>query len=380
MIYEIRKALEALFHPGVDTNLPRMIRNAIPYYISPRLTVPKPITIYWSINSVCNMQCKMCDIGMKNKEGTFYKNLAIDGKLHEIDIAVFKSVIDQVASSKPFIVFNSTEPLLYAHLNEAVEYCTARELKTAVTTNGYILPGQAAGLVRAGLRRMIVSLDGPPAIHNAIRGRKDSFERASAGLEEFAARSREAGLDNEIFISFVISSMNYESLVEFTRCLRELPAAAQVNFVYLWFISPENAAEHNKLFGNRYPVNVSCFDASINPFNVDVDALWTQIQNIRDTENIHFIPSFSVRQLHKYFHDPSSFMRKKSCCLASWFIIQILADGNVIPYARCHNNSFGNINERSFEEIWNGNEMRGWRRFIRQQKRMPMCKRCDLNY
>src|SRR3989304_7826523 len=143
MYFEIRKAIDALHRPGMRTNLYRMARRGILYYLPGSLPVPSPLTIYWSVNSVCNLHCKMCDVGTLNEEGTFYKNLRIDRKLHEIDLNVFRRVVDEVAIQQPFMVFNSTEPLLYKPLGEAIAYCKAQGIEAAVTTGAYNLTKRA---------------------------------------------------------------------------------------------------------------------------------------------------------------------------------------------------------------------------------------------
>lgn len=379
MLYEMKKAFEVLLHPGVDTNFLRMMKNAFPYYVNPTGNVPAPLTLYWSINSVCNMKCRMCDIGMKNRQGTFYKNLAIDSNLHEIDLKVFTSVIEELASAKPFIVFNSTEPLLYKHIAEAIQYCKERQLKTALTTNGYLLPEKAAKLANSGLNRLNISLDGPPSIHNEIRGRTDSFEKVREGIIEFSRSSSELHGDTKILVNFVITNMNYMYLNQFMNSIDEWPVD-QINFTYFWFISPDNARQHNQVFGNVYPVSTSCYSEFINPDQVDIAVLWEQINQVKKRKNVHFLPYFSKPELNVYFHECHKFMNNNGRCLASWFFVQILADGNVIPHSRCHSESLGNINNQRFYEVWNGNRMKKWRRFIRKHKRMPMCKRCDLMY
>ena len=145
-----------------------MLCHIIFHFLNCKLT----LTIYWSINSVCNLHCKMCDVGTFNEDGMFYKNLRIDRKLHEIDIDVFKRVVDEVAADKPFMSINSTEPLLYKSLVEAVSYCSERGLDVGVTTGAFTLPKHAEDLVQAGLGRLNVSIDGPREVHNEIRGRK----------------------------------------------------------------------------------------------------------------------------------------------------------------------------------------------------------------
>lgn len=377
MLYELKKAVQAFHRPGVSTSPWRMVRNAAPYYLPGDLNVSAPLTLYFSINSVCNLRCKMCDVGMFNEEGMFYKNLRIDRKLHEIDINVFKRIIDEVHQDGPFISFNSTEPLMYKPLPEAIEYCTRHGLKTGVTTGAYTLPKLASALAEAGLSRLAVSMDGPPDVHNHIRGRQDSFDQSYKGIEAFAAACRKLGREPEIYINCTISNLNHARLVDFYQSISPLPIS-NLTFTYMWFINSSTAQEQNQLFGDKYDVTESCFSEWIDPLAVDVDVLYDQIQQLEGKPTVYFSPKMTREQLEVYFHKPDQFVNKSGRCLATWFFLQILADGKVIVYTRCHSKPMGNINTQSIGEIWNGAEVKQWRKFIQNVGRMPMCKRCDL--
>jgi MoaA/NifB/PqqE/SkfB family radical SAM enzyme len=379
MLFEVKKAVEALNRPGIETTPWRMARNAAPYYLPGNLKVSAPLTIYWSINSVCNLRCKMCDVGMFNEEGMFFKNLRIDRKLHEIDLDVFTRVIDEVARDKPFIAINSTEPLLYKPLPQAVAHCTRRELRTAVTTGAYTLPKHADALAEAGLSRLNVSMDGPRDVHDHIRGRNDSFDHAYAGIEAFAAACRRRGHRAEIYVNCTITNLNHDRLVEFYEAVAPLPLT-NINFNYMWFIDPATAEEHNSRYGERYDVTASCYSEWIDPLAVDVDVLADQIAQLKDRPRVHFAPLFTRQELKTYFHRPNEFVNPAGRCLATWFFLQILADGSVIVYTRCHSKPMGNINTQSIADIWNGPQVRAWRGFIQHVGKMPMCKRCDLAY
>lgn len=379
MLYEVKKAVQALRRPGIDTTPWKMVRNAAPYYLPGDLNVPAPLTIYWSINSVCNLRCKMCDVGMMNEEGMFFKNLRIDRKLHEIDLDVFKRVIDEVQADRPFIAINSTEPLMYRPLALAVEHCTRRGLKTGVTTGAYTLQKQADALAEAGLSRLSVSMDGPPDVHNHIRGRKDSFEQAFAGIEAFDRACKRLGRKAEIYINCTITNLNHDRLVDFYESIKMLPVDA-INFHYMWFIDPVTAEEHNQIYGDRFGVSASCYSEWIDPRTVDIDILSDQIETLKRQPRVHFAPAFTRDELKTYFHAPNEFVQQDSRCLASWFFLQILADGNVIVYTRCHSKPMGNVNHQSIAEIWNGPAVKTWRTFIQAAGKMPMCKRCDLVY
>lgn len=379
MLFEVKKAAQAFWRPGIDTTPWKMVRNAAPYYLPGEVNVSAPLTIYWSINSVCNLRCKMCDVGMMNVEGMFFKNLRIDKKLHEIDIDVFKRVIDEVQHDKPFIAINSTEPLMYKPLAQAVEHCTRRGLKSGVTTGAYTLPKQADALAEAGLSRLSVSMDGPPDVHNHIRGRKDSFEQAYAGIEAFDRACKRLGRTAEIYINCTITNMNHDRLVDFYEAIKPLPTTT-VNFTYMWFIDPDTAVEHNAQYGDRFEVSPSCYSEWIDPRAVDIDALADQIDRLKDQPRVHFSPLFTREELKHYFHKPNEFVNPAGKCLATWFFLQVLADGNVIVYTRCHTRPMGNVNTQSIKQIWNGPDVKRWRSFIRDAGKMPMCKRCDLAY
>src|SRR2546421_3056064 len=122
MLYELKKAVQAFHRPGIDTSPWKLVRNAAPYYLPGERRVSAPLTIYWGVNSVCNLKCKMCDVGMAVEESNFFKNLRLNGDRDEIEIDVFRRVVDEVAADRPMISITSTEPLIYRPLPEAIEH------------------------------------------------------------------------------------------------------------------------------------------------------------------------------------------------------------------------------------------------------------------
>lgn len=321
----------------------------------------------------------MCDVGMFNEDGMFFKNLRIDRKLHEVDIDVFKKTVDDTAHYKPLFSINSTEPLMYKPLGEAISYCTQKGIETAVTTGAYTLPERAEELAKAGLTRLNVSIDGAPGVHNFIRGRKDSFEKSELGVKRFREECEKIGHNAEIFLNCCINNLNYSDIQSFYESVRDWPVD-QINFSFVWFIDPATAQQQNSLYAEDYGVSDSCYGDDMDPSKVDVALLAEQINNLKDRPKVFFSPAFSERQLKRYFHAPDKFMTDGAKCMASWFFMQVLADGNVIVYTRCHSKPVGNINDEPILDIWNGGKMKEWRRFIKRVKTMPMCKRCDLAY
>lgn len=378
MINKIKKALESFNHPGISTSPLKLGRNALPYYLSTNSKVPNPLTIYWSINSVCNLRCKMCDVGTANEEGTFFKTLRIDRKLHEIPIELFKSVVDEVKSTKPLMAINSTEPLMYKPIVEAVDYCSFLSVPTAITTGAYKLPDLAKDLVDAGLTRLNVSIDGPEEIHNSIRGRKDVFQKAIEGIKIFDQESKRLNRKPEIYINCTITNLNYDRLKELCDSLKNINYT-HLNFVLMWYLSPGIVEKQNAKY-DRYKISVSCFDSHVNPQKVNSEVLKEQIELVKTEKKVNFLFKRDSEWIDFYFKNQDEIFPNSPGCMASWFFTQILADGKVVVYTRCHTEPLGNIHNDKLLDIWNGDQMKNWRSFIKKEQTMPMCARCDLAY
>lgn len=384
MFDELKKALAARKHPGMSRglSLPRLVRQSIPFVTSFSGEAQQPLTVYWSVNSVCNLHCKMCDVGNVNADSNFFANLRIDGKLHEIQIDRFKSVIDEVALSRPMVSITSTEPLMYRPLAEAVGYARARGLDVAVTTGAYTLPKRAEELAEAGLNYLSVSIDGPQDLHNSIRGRADSFQKATEGIVRFKEAVTRLNKSAQILINYTISNLNYHSLADFYDSMAAIPVD-RINFTYMNYVTEDLANAHNALWGEKYKATVNCLNDDTQPDRVDIAVLYEQVQQVKARDagvgRVTFLPEFSLDQLRRYFYAPGEFM-DHTRCMVSWFIAQIIASGEVIPYTRCYHVPFGNINEQPFLEIWNGEKARAWRRELRHERRFPACTRCDLVY
>jgi len=81
------------------------------------------------------------------------------------------------------VSFSGGEPFLYSGLREVLQHAKSLGLRTTVTTNGYFLQPRRLGPLRDFVDVLAVSLDGPPELHNRLRGSPRAFDRLCAGLE-----------------------------------------------------------------------------------------------------------------------------------------------------------------------------------------------------
>lgn len=158
--------------------------------IFPQHALLPPKWLVLGVNNQCNLHCKMCDVGVNYSESNFYSNLMGSTPLN-MPLDLFMRIADQASEQFPSakLGFAFTEPLIYPHLGHALKYAHSKKLYTSITTNGLGLKKWAAVMAETRLDELNLSLDGPEDIHNFIRGNKNSFSLALAGIRELASKS-----------------------------------------------------------------------------------------------------------------------------------------------------------------------------------------------
>ncbi len=133
-----------------------------------------PILILYP-HSRCNCRCLMCDIWKRTDDRTL---TAADFERHLGDIQELR--VEQV-------VFSGGEPLMSPDLFRLAARLLSLGVRTTLLTTGLLLERFAAE-VAAGIDEVIVSLDGPPEIHNKIRRIPDAYARLAEGVRALDGR------------------------------------------------------------------------------------------------------------------------------------------------------------------------------------------------
>ena len=343
--------------------------------LMPKNILHAPQWLVLGVNNTCNLHCKMCDVGVNYTQSNFYNNL-MGSKPTHMPIALFRTIADQGAKYFPGVKlgYAFTEPLIYTHLAESLEYTKYRKLYTSITTNGLGLKKWSTVLAGTNVREINVSLDGPPEIHNFIRGNPHSFTKAMEGIAALAS------LDDSILINIfcVITEWNYTKLVEFLEILDNYPIH-RVGFMHSNFTPNAIAEEHNRIFGDHYPATASNI-SDTNMDAIDIDLLWNEIQKIRKVASkfrVTFSPEIETKQLlQTYYKAPEVFIGRR--CMDVFSNIMIKSNGDVIPaHGRCYNLTVGNLYNESIKEIWNSSVFGSFRKALSDNGGLlPGCSRC----
>jgi Fe-coproporphyrin III synthase len=132
--------------------------------------VPLPVLqIHASLK--CNLTCAHC------------YSLSGPSATGAISIEAICQLIEDAADlGYRAVAFSGGEPLIYPGLADALRRATALGLKTGVTTNGTLLDPPRLEALHDLVTVLAVSLDGPPHLHNEIRGSSSAFQRLSDGV------------------------------------------------------------------------------------------------------------------------------------------------------------------------------------------------------
>jgi len=334
-----------------------------------------PEWIVLGVNNICNLHCKMCDVGIEYSASNFYQNLMGTSPLN-MPIELIKKIFDETAKffPKTKVGYAFTEPLIYPSLIESLNYAKEKKLYTSITTNALTLKQKAKDICKAGLNDIFISLDGPEEIHNQIRGHKSSFQKAIEGIEELLHNKPRP----DISIFCVITEWNIGHLKKFVDYFKNYPIK-QIGFMHTNFTPDFIVQNHNNLYREKYPATISNTE-QIEISKMNLKILFDEIIEIKKT-NYHFEVTFSPdiieeEKLDVFYNHPEILIGK--ICNDVYRNIMIKSDGSVIPaHGRCYNLNIGNIYSSSLKEIWNSKVVSEFRKdLMAAGGLLPACSRC----
>jgi radical SAM protein with 4Fe4S-binding SPASM domain len=334
-----------------------------------------PEWIVLGVNNVCNLHCKMCDVGIEYTASNFYQNLMGTSPIN-MPMELIKIIFDQTAKFYPKtkIGYAFTEPLIYSDLIESLRYANAKNLYTSITTNALTLKQKSKAICESGLNDIFISLDGPEEIHNQIRGHKSSFQKAIEGIDELLKHSQRPNIS----IFCVITEWNIGHLKEFADYFKKFPLK-QLGFMHTNFTPDFIVSNHNKIYGNKYPATISNTE-QIQISKMNLKILLDEIREIKKINypfELTFSPEIkSENDLDVFYNHPEKLVGK--ICNDVYRNVMIKSDGSVIPaHGRCYNLDIGNIYNNSLKEIWNSKVVSEFRKDLMNAGGLfPACSRC----
>ena len=190
------------------------------YFFSITVKYPKrfgyPISISVEPTATCNLHCPECPSG--NGELTRFKG--------NIDFLLYKKIIDEAA---PYllnlILYFQGEPFLNKEIFKLIEYASVKKkIYTIISTNGHFLDDETSKkIIRSGLDKIIISLDGTtPETYEKYR-KNGQFETVISGIKSIVSQKEKLKSKTPVIvIQFLVFKFNEHQIRDIKELSREL--------------------------------------------------------------------------------------------------------------------------------------------------------------
>jgi len=299
-------------------------------------------------------------------------------------------LLDEIAAWSPIVSIYGGEPLLYPGLVPLIREVKKRGLTCTMITNGWDLEEMARPLAESGIDAIAVSIDGPPGVHDRIRGREGSFARVAAGVRALARERDRAGSAVPMLLAiFPVTELNLPDAGPALEALRELPLDT-INVGLRWFVGKEAGAEYEEVMRREFGVSGESwrgfsfegadFAAVRREQLLGLAKLLGRARKKRFVDAtlgrpwISFVPDVPAAGVPGYFAEPEKTFGHDLCPVA-WYFAQVEPDGQVCFCGDFPDYFLGSVLETSFREVWTGERAERFRRKLAKEP-LPICSRC----
>jgi radical SAM protein with 4Fe4S-binding SPASM domain len=296
-----------------------------------------------------------------------------------VPVEVYKRVVDEVAHTKPAFYIWGGEPFLYKDLMELVEYIKARGAGLSIINNGTMLKRHAERIVRLGVDNLMLSLDGPPDVHDRVRGRAGTFDKLAASIREINLwKKRLKTLKPYVVILTTLTPEGVDLIVP----TMEIAADLRTDFVgvyFSWYTTEKIGRAHAALMKREFNCNAIAWKGYLSdPSKFDVPRLLEEMREVRAREwpfDYMFVPRIADEDVPKYFTEPWNTFGNK-VCTSPWTATEIQANGDVATCRDHPDYIVGNIKDEPLMRIFNNAAYRKFRRRLQMKGLLPICSRC----
>ena len=312
-----------------------------------------------NVHSRCNCRCVMCDI-WKTRESRELRSTDLERQLHSIRHLGVR-----------WVVLTGGEPLLHSHLDRLVAMLRKENIRITLLTTGLLLKRHAS-MVASNVSDVIISLDGPPEIHDRIRRVPNAFASLQEGITALRAHNPLI----EIGLRMTVQRANHAHL----RAAVEAAKNLSVNWISFL------AADLTSTAFNREAPWPADHQSEIGLTWEETKELEREIELVIRNYEEEIASGFiredarRLRRLISHFRAALGLEPPVSpICNAPWVSAVVETDGNVRP---CFfHRSVGNLNHGTLMEVVNGEQALHFRDELDIDAN-PTCRNCvcSLNF
>ncbi|WP_107328663.1 radical SAM protein [Metapseudomonas otitidis] len=310
-----------------------------------------PIYVEVSPVGACNHRCTFCAVDYIGYQARMLDAPQFAERLAEMGQLGVRSIM----------YAGEGEPLLHKKINEIVEATRAAGIDVSFTTNATVMN-------EAFIKRSLpltswikVSLNaGTAETYAKVHGTKPrDFDRVVENLKNAVAAKRRHGLACTLGAQAVLLPENAHEMVTLATLCREIGLDYLVVKPYSQHLFSDTHLYEGINYTNYLPL----------------------ARDLRGLSTDDFQVVFRENTMKKYMESEES--RYTHCNATPFFWAYVMADGSVYgcsAYLLDKRFMYGNLNERSFQSVWEGPEREENFRYVRHQLNIKDCrKNCRMD-
>jgi radical SAM protein with 4Fe4S-binding SPASM domain len=331
----------------------------------------RPLFVTLNTGQRCNLQCSFC-LNRNIPDGTFV----------DMNLEQFKQLSAPLEKASRVQLYGWGEPFLNANYETIFDFVVAHYpgIRIQISTNGTLLTDKwIAKLVRYEKCLINISLNAASASTYAQITKVDLFEQAIKNVGKLVlAKHHNQTDDFVISASFVAIKQNINELPRFV----ELCAGIGIEHIKLLDLNVFLKRQNNLFLGNG---NAKAHESISEAYkiaraqNICIDTLIYNPITYLDREQAPHTYADLPADLHPIWLQGKGahFIPERGECYEPWYTFIVMHDGYV--YTCCRGREImGNLQEQSFEEIWNSEKYRAYRRSINTFRPPQACRDCPV--
>ncbi len=330
-------------------------------HFKPALPCNRIEQVHLQITRNCNLRCYFC--GQWGKRGFFS-----DASGTEMQLVDWEKVIEELITYRektgvsPYIMVWGGEPLVSPWFDDIVELLHKEKFLVGMVTNGVLLDRHKE-VINKAVSWIYLSLDGPPQIHDRIRG-KGIFEKVLANLEQINGP--------EISVMSVVTGQLIPLLPEFLDILEDTKIGA-LFLQDMIGLKVEEITDYKvkmqEIFGIQAEYIESWENEGRLQFHEELDCMLKQID--RDKYHFKIVPKqhYEKQSIGNQYAD-------MEYCLSPFRHIHVTWNGNVTFCTDFYDFKAGSVKEQGLEAIFTNENSEKFRRMIIEGK-CATCNHCS---
>lgn len=309
-------------------------------------SAPRDVTIMPTFK--CNLRCTMCTWRHDPIELSFEEIIKVLKNLKELGVRVVRYT-------------GGGEPLVFPRFMDLMRITKEMGFFGHLTTNGLLLTeDRAEEIVKMAWDRIVISVDGWDADSYASIRKNGNFENLRQNISSLNKFKRIQNTSRPALeLATVVMSKNYRSLDKMIEVCKE------------WNIQEIG------------------FSPIIDYGLSDIDKeLYLRDEILEEVSNIFHLTYKKAQQAEIETNIPvilrnglGTIKRKIAikACYQPWLSSLIFPSGKVAPCCYLYDCEMGNIKDKSFQQIWQGERYTKLREDFQRGKFLPGCTLCDPN-